>query len=99
LFINFSVPPFLNLIGELEVLVILLSFSWAYFLLGGFIVLLVAAYCVYCFRMLVHGSGSFSKSIIGEGEIIFFVCIIHLFPLLFLTIKVDLFYFSSLKLK
>jgi len=70
-FINFAVPPFLNLVGELLLLTALFSRSWLYFFPLSFLVFLVGAFCVYAFRVLVHGSVSFSKRGTGELDIFF----------------------------
>jgi NADH:ubiquinone oxidoreductase subunit 4 (subunit M) len=90
LFINFSVPPFLSLLGELEVVIALFSFNCYYFFILGLVIFFVAAYCVYCFRTMVHGIVAPLKSTLGEQDMIYLILIFHFFPLIFLVFKIDL---------
>jgi len=90
LFINFSIPPFLNLIGEVEVLVILISVNFQYFWVASFLIILVAAFCVYAFRTIIQGKSSLIKVRFGEIEMFFLIMFFHFWPLFFLVLKIDL---------
>jgi NADH-ubiquinone oxidoreductase chain 4 len=87
---NFSAPPFLSLFGEIFLfiqfclcdLVVLFLF-----MLGG---IFVARFCFFLFSSLVHGKVSFHKRFQVEKDSAHLVLIVHLIPLLFFVLNLDI---------
>ena len=98
---NFSVPPFLGLLGELSFIWILFSLDFFYMFILGVVLYLVSYCCVYMLRVVVHGQNWGGMSTVLESEASYIVCVIHLLPVLLLTAKAGWFfcYFNSLILK
>ena len=99
---NFSVPPFLRLLGELPILLGLFRYNYFFFFFLGLVVLIVSYFSVYLFRVLIHGRTVFFFTLVGELDIYFLMIISHFFPLLFFSMKVSFLLFclnSLIKIK
>jgi len=55
------------------------------------LIFLVGAFCVYAFRVLVHGSVSLSKRGAGELDIFFLILVLQGFPLAYFVLKSRIF--------
>lgn len=78
--VNFRAPPFLNLWGELGVFFSVAENNYIVFLIG-IIRFIVAAYCVYIYRVILHGHGFKFMRFIGSMDIVFVLSLWHLTPL------------------
>lgn len=96
---NIAAPPSLNLLGEIDLIIRIVSWSWLIIFLIFFVSLFRAAYCLYLFAYRQHGasySGGFSFRTNSIREI--FLIFLHWIPLnlLFLNSEVFLLYLNSL---
>nr|YP_009827430.1 NADH dehydrogenase subunit 4 [Hermissenda emurai] len=90
--INMACPPTLNLMGELLVVPILWSTSLSLALVMGLMVFLSAAYNMYLYSSMNHGS--FTNHIFpGKNQIPMYMCLMAHFLPLGLILKSDLFNF------
>lgn len=90
--INFSAPPFMGFFGELNIIAIILLYS--YFILTFILIssFLSAVFRVYIFRSVVHGKTTVSKISIVSSESNSVCLVYHIFPAIFLGIILDIFY-------
>nr|ADF88152.1 NADH dehydrogenase subunit 4 [Pan troglodytes ellioti]ANP95673.1 NADH dehydrogenase subunit 4 [Pan troglodytes ellioti] len=88
---NLALPPTINLLGELSVLVTSFSWSNTTLLLTGFNMLITALYSLYMFTTtqwgsLTHHINSMKPSFTRENTLMF----LHLSPILLLTLNPDI---------
>lgn len=98
LVINFSVPPFLRLMGEFPIFFSLYSHTWVWFFVLGMLIFFVSYFCVYLFRVIVHG-GSRKKNVrFFDYDVFYLLGLIHVIPLgaLVLNVRVLRWCFYSL---
>nr|YP_003891057.1 NADH dehydrogenase subunit 4 [Tanystylum orbiculare]ADB91993.1 NADH dehydrogenase subunit 4 [Tanystylum orbiculare] len=91
--INISVPPSMNLLGELSLFISLISFSY----INIFMLLVFSFFCscysIYLYYNTNHGklNHNFSFNFINKRELM--LLFLHLFPLFMFIMKCQLFYF------
>jgi len=90
--INFGAPPFLNLLGEIIILFNTGLVSPYMLFIFGLISFFVAAYCIFLFRTLLHGQIFKFFVFFMEIDIVFLVFFFHLFPLVMLIFKREVFW-------
>ena len=95
LLVNFAVPPFLSVLGELNILIRLFWLNFFFFFFLGGIMLIVSLFCVYVFRVIIHGSSMFNKVLLGEYDLSFLIRVVHLVPLLALSFFLTLFFYLN----
>lgn len=97
LFVNFAVPPFLRLLGELPVIIIIFRVNFFFFFFLGLIIFFVAIFCIYVYSTIVLGRKTRNVRFLGERENLFLILIVHFFPLRAGVFKIILFvYLNSL---
>jgi NADH-ubiquinone oxidoreductase chain 4 len=89
--INFGAPPFLNLLGEILILFNTGLIRPYVMLVFGLVRFFVAAYCMFLFRTLLHGQIFKFFVFFIEMDGVFLVFFFHLFPLIILVLKIELF--------
>ena len=57
--------------------------------------LIVSLFCVYVFRVIIHGSSMFNKVLLGEYDLSFLIRVVHLVPLLALSFFLTLFFYLN----
>nr|YP_010600237.1 NADH dehydrogenase subunit 4 [Cyclopelta obscura]WAL05739.1 NADH dehydrogenase subunit 4 [Cyclopelta obscura] len=89
---NMAAPPTLNLLGEIYIILSLVSYSWY----TMFIIMLVSFFCccysIYLYSITQHGviySGLFSINFINVRE--YFLIMYHCFPLNLLILSINMF--------
>lgn len=95
LLVNFAVPPFLRVLGELNILIGLFWLNYFFFFFLGSTILAVSLFCVYIFRVIIHGSSMFNKVLLGEYDLSFLISFIHLIPLFMLSFFLCLFFYLN----
>lgn len=90
--INFGAPPFLNLLGEILILFNTGVASPYFLFVFGLIRFFVAAYCIFLFRTLLHGQIFKFFAFFIELDSVFLVFFFHLFPLVLLVFKMEVFW-------
>lgn len=90
---NIAAPPSLNLVGELILIISGLSISWIYSFFLGIIRFLAGAYRLYLYTRIQHGSLlSLYCSFLTFNSRVFFLFLIHFFPLVIFVIKLNVFF-------
>jgi len=92
LVINFGAPPFLNLLGEILILFNTGGMRPYFLFVFGLVRFFVAAYCMFLFRVLLHGHMFKFFVFFMEIERIFLVVFFHFFPLIMLVFKIEIFW-------
>nr|YP_008999624.1 NADH dehydrogenase subunit 4 [Antricola mexicanus]AHF21660.1 NADH dehydrogenase subunit 4 [Antricola mexicanus] len=89
--INMSVPPSMNLGGEIMLIGSLMKWSLLVILPLGILMFLGAAYSLYMYSFLNHGSGwiAFSSKLINLREI--YLMLMHFIPLILWMMKMEFF--------
>lgn len=88
LVINFSVPPFLSLMGEFPIFFSLYSFRWGWFFVLGVLIFFVSYYCVYLFRVIIHGTPSKRNARFLDYDMFYLLGFAHVIPLRILVINI-----------
>nr|YP_004734074.1 NADH dehydrogenase subunit 4 [Thulinius sp. DVL-2010]ADK97600.1 NADH dehydrogenase subunit 4 [Thulinius sp. DVL-2010] len=91
LLINFSVPPFLSIFGELFVMGGLFWVNFLFWIVSGLNMMIVSFFCIYFFMVSIHGRLNFFKSLMPEIDLLFMLSILHFVPLVGLVLKLILF--------
>lgn len=89
---NFSYPLSLNFIGEITVIIVLLSWDKFLIIIVGMICFFRRAYSLYLFRYVQHGSSNLVNFVSSLDLKEFIVVTFHYFPLV--TILIDLALFN-----
>ena len=89
LIVNFSVPPFMTLLGESLILLQITHLSLVFISLGLFVRFFVAVFCIYLFSSTRHGKISGRLGVVAENKTVYIVLYLHLFPLLALVLKLE----------
>nr|QHQ98478.1 NADH dehydrogenase subunit 4 [Quadristernoseta cf. longigynium XFX-2019] len=92
-FINMSAPPFMNILGEICLMVSIMKWSFFTAFLLAFMSFFCACYSIYMYSYTQHGNSYF----VGSYNMIFlreyFIVFLHLFPLFIYLMKVEFFMF------
>ena len=91
--VNFSAPPFISLVGEILIFICCLIIDVVFLVILGFVSFIVAGFCIYLFRVLLHGVISKSKIVQLENDINFLNLFFHFIPCLFIVFLLDFFWF------
>ena len=91
LLVNFSVPPFLRIFGELFVIGGLFWVNFFFWAVSGLNIMVVSFFCIYFFMVSIHGRLNFFKSLIPEVDLLFMLRVLHFVPLVGLVLKLILF--------
>jgi len=89
LVVNFSAPPFLNLIGEVLIMLQLVVINITYIRLAIIVSFLVAAFCLFVFRRVYHGKPSSQWVLCSDLRLHHLVLSYHFIPLLLLIFKLE----------
>nr|YP_010463758.1 NADH dehydrogenase subunit 4 [Lophogaster typicus]UUL70707.1 NADH dehydrogenase subunit 4 [Lophogaster typicus] len=88
---NMSAPPSLNLLGELNLIVGLMSWSFYVWFLIFFLCFFTGAYSLYMYSFTQHGKSFLKKYSFGSiNNLEFFILMLHFIPLNVLFLKGDL---------
>lgn len=89
LVVNFSAPPFLNLMGEVLIMAQLVLVNFNYIVLAIITSFLVAAFCIFVFRRVYHGKLCSHWVLSSDSSIYHLVLLYHFLPLLLLVLKLE----------
>lgn len=95
LLVNFGVPPFMTVIGELVTFVVILRINFFFFFLLGFTILFVSYFCLYVYRVLVHGRQRFYQVVDQNCDYHYLVVCFHFFPCVFFVLNFSLFFYLN----
>nr|QHQ98465.1 NADH dehydrogenase subunit 4 [Quadristernoseta cf. intermedia XFX-2019] len=92
-FINMSAPPFMNILGEICLMVSIMKWSFFTVIFLAFMSFFCACYSIYMYSYTQHGGSYF----VGGYNMIFvreyFIVFLHLFPLFVFLMKAEFFVF------
>ena len=91
LLVNFSVPPFLRIFGELFVMGGLFWINFLFWILRGLNIMVVSFFCIYFFIVSIHGRLNFFKRLMPEIDLLYVLRVLHFVPLIGLVLKLILF--------
>nr|YP_009527966.1 NADH dehydrogenase subunit 4 [Ornithodoros sonrai]AYN50619.1 NADH dehydrogenase subunit 4 [Ornithodoros sonrai] len=89
--VNMAAPPSMNLGGEIFLIGSLLKWSLLLIIPLGMMSFLSAAYCLYMFSYLHHGSGWVNYSLFSMSLREQLLMIVHFFPLIVWILKMEMF--------
>lgn len=95
LLVNFGVPPFITVIGELVTFIVILRINIFFFFLLGFSILLVSYFCLYVYSVVIHGRQRFYQVIDQNCDYHYLVVCFHFFPCVFFVLNFSLFFYLN----
>jgi len=90
LIMNFSAPPFLNLFGEILIILQIVFIRKIFIPLLFFVGLYVAYFCIFLFRQIIHGEVSSIFYIITFLDSQHLILFCHLIPIILIVLKLQI---------